>query len=370
MYNKKVDNKIVALLHQSIYSEILEANSLEFKNFNKIINSDISSQKKAEYFHKKELDLNRALLVKLTTFNDTNPVDFVDREFENIEILNDEINEYSLKFAKSIPFNFFENIFSKLVDQLVITNSPPYANNIIKGIIESNTLDECDNDYYLTGIKCFKDFIMNATAIKFCAAALVHLSVFPSDVLFNKYKLSNEKVKIGKFNKSSRNKKKHVKIEDISRETKKRLIELSISNKKSYSTTKHNKNEKHKSKYHSFTYKNNLDAHTNLTDLMKSLKQKQLIADDTELAVFRKAFSGEEVEKRIVWTGNISELSYFIKQLHNVLRYVEGLKQQQWAVTVNCFIQEDGKLYDRTKLRTQKIPTTSKNIDSALKTLK
>jgi hypothetical protein len=125
-----------------------------------------------------------------------------------------------------------------------------------------------------------------------------------------------------------------------------------------------------KSKHYSFTYKNNFDAHTNLTNLMKSLKQKKLIADDTELAVFRKAFSGNIIEKPIIWIGNISELSYFIKQLHNVLKYVEDLKQEQWAVTIGCFIQEDGELYNRTKLRTQKIPATSKIIDKALKNLK
>ena len=88
-----------------------------------------------------------------------------------------------------------------------------------------------------------------------------------------------------------------------------------------------------------------------------------------DLKDFRKVFSGEEIKKPIVWTGNISELSYFIKQLHNVLKLVADLKQQQWAVTINCFIQENGEQYNRTKLRTQKVPTTSKNIDISLKTL-
>lgn len=125
-----------------------------------------------------------------------------------------------------------------------------------------------------------------------------------------------------------------------------------------------------KSKYNSFTYINNLTGQTQLTDLMNALKRKNLIEKSTDLKDFRKAFSGEAIEKPIVWTGKISELSYFIKQLHNVLNLVEDLKQQQWAVTINCFIQENGEQYNRTKLRTQKVPTTSKNIDSALNTLK
>ena len=126
---------------------------------------------------------------------------------------------------------------------------------------------------------------------------------------------------------------------------------------------------KPKSKHNSFTYKKWRFESTNLTYLKESLIDKKLIASDTELKHFRKAFSGEEIEKPIVWTGNISELSYFIKQLHNVLKLVENLKQQQWAVTINCFVQENGEQYNRTKLRTQKVPTTSKNIDIALKTL-
>lgn len=127
---------------------------------------------------------------------------------------------------------------------------------------------------------------------------------------------------------------------------------------------------KRKIKHCSFTYINNVKRQSQLTDLMNALKRKELIAGDTELAAFRKIFSGVEIEKPIVWKGNISELSYFIKQLHNILKYVENVKLEIWTVTINCFIQESGEPYNRTKLRTQKVPATSKNIDSALNTLK
>jgi hypothetical protein len=127
---------------------------------------------------------------------------------------------------------------------------------------------------------------------------------------------------------------------------------------------------KTKLKHQSFTYINNLTGQSNLTGLKDSLIRKKLIASDTDLKDFRKVFSGEAIEKPIVWTGNISELSYFIKQLHNVLKLVTNLKQKQWAVTTICFIQENGKPFERSKFRTQKVPATSKNIDSALKTLK
>lgn len=127
---------------------------------------------------------------------------------------------------------------------------------------------------------------------------------------------------------------------------------------------------KQKLKHYSFTYTHYEDGHTNLTDLKNALESKNLISQKTDLKDFRKVFSGEKIEKPIIWTGNISELSYFAKQLHNVLKYVENVKQEIWSITINCFIQENGSQYDRKRLRTQKVPATSKNIDSALKTLK
>jgi len=120
----------------------------------------------------------------------------------------------------------------------------------------------------------------------------------------------------------------------------------------------------------SFKYKKYNEGFSQLTDLMNALKKRDFIAEDTELSNFRKIFSGDEIQYKIVWIGNISELSYFVKQLHNELKYVENLKQKQWKVAANSFIQQNGDLYDRTKLRTQKVPSTSKSIDSALKTLK
>ncbi|CAM1348439.1 hypothetical protein [Tenacibaculum crassostreae] len=125
-----------------------------------------------------------------------------------------------------------------------------------------------------------------------------------------------------------------------------------------------------KSKYHSFTYINNLTGQSNLTALKESLITKGFIANDTDLKDFRKVFSGETIEKPIVWTGNISELYYFISQLHNKLKLVVNLKQKQWEVTTICFVQEDGSPFDRYKFKGQKAPTTSKNIDLALNTLK
>lgn len=127
---------------------------------------------------------------------------------------------------------------------------------------------------------------------------------------------------------------------------------------------------KTKVKLKSFTYINNLRGQSNLTDLKDSLIREKLISADTDLKDFRKVFSGESIDKPIVWIGRISELYYFILQLHDKLELVQYLKRKQWEVAVICFIQENGEQYNRTRLRSQKVPSTSKNIDSVLKTLK
>jgi hypothetical protein len=120
----------------------------------------------------------------------------------------------------------------------------------------------------------------------------------------------------------------------------------------------------------SFKYKKMKSGYSNLTYLKESLINKGFISKNTDLKDFRKAFSGEAIDKPIVWTGNMSELSYFIKQIHHNLKYVVNVKQEIWSITINCFIQENGEQYNRIKLRGQKVPATSKNIDSALNTLK
>jgi hypothetical protein len=120
----------------------------------------------------------------------------------------------------------------------------------------------------------------------------------------------------------------------------------------------------------SFKYKKIKSDYSNLTYLKESLINKGFISKNTDLKDFRKAFSGEAIDKPIVWTANMSELSYFIKQMHHNLKYVENVKQEIWTITINCFIQENGEQYNREKLRGQKVPATSKNIDSALNTLK
>lgn len=106
-----------------------------------------------------------------------------------------------------------------------------------------------------------------------------------------------------------------------------------------------------------------------IKDLKKSLIDNGFIHPHTKLASVKALFNNQEIESRIVWIGNKSELSYFIKQLHNDLKLVEDLKQRQWFVAVKCFEDSNGNSFDRIKLKNQKTPSRKEKIDSALKTI-
>jgi hypothetical protein len=123
-------------------------------------------------------------------------------------------------------------------------------------------------------------------------------------------------------------------------------------------------------KQHSFRYKKYDTAPLNINKLYKELKSKNFIHPDTRLVNFKKVFSGGEIIKPIIWIGTMTELGYFVKQLHDKLKYVENLKHQKWPVAINCFIQGDGTQFERTPLRSQVIPSTSRIIDSLLEELK
>lgn len=119
----------------------------------------------------------------------------------------------------------------------------------------------------------------------------------------------------------------------------------------------------------SFKYKNNISGSVNLTDLMNSLKRSALIHQDTLLGNFRSVFTDKEIEQKIIWTGNISELAHFIKTLHNTAKKVEDTKQKQWEITINCFQMADGTELTKDKLRTQKAPARAAIIEKAVNIL-
>lgn len=120
----------------------------------------------------------------------------------------------------------------------------------------------------------------------------------------------------------------------------------------------------------SFEYLNWKSTPDYLEDLFQNLKTNKLIHQDTSLSNFRKVFMARKIDKPVVWTGNISELHYFIKLIHNINKSVKNLQQQHWEVACKCFVDENHQAYERTRLKDQKIPkSTAHIIEKAAKLL-
>lgn len=116
----------------------------------------------------------------------------------------------------------------------------------------------------------------------------------------------------------------------------------------------------------SFTYKE-VDTHPDkLNDLCDSLKKNNFIAQDTNLANFKKVFSGKEVTAPVVWTGNPSEFAYFIKLIYNKHKYVEDLKQKQWKVALLCFVDRERNPFPETTRKLQKPKLSAEAIEKCV----
>lgn len=138
---------------------------------------------------------------------------------------------------------------------------------------------------------------------------------------------------------------------------------ISLNAQKSETATKDEKPplqlESEKISFESFRYIDYDKKYDNLTNLWDSLKKNNFIAADTDSRIFKKVFSGKAITKPVVWTGNPSEFSYFIKLIYTINNYIEDLKQRNWEVACKCFVQADGTPFDRSKLRTLKKPQLS-----------
>jgi len=121
----------------------------------------------------------------------------------------------------------------------------------------------------------------------------------------------------------------------------------------------------------SFKYKKLATNPDALKDLWDSLKLNLLIDKKTTFNDFKKVFSGKETTNRVRWTGNQSEFYWFIHLIYIKYKLVEDLKQQQWKVAGQCFVQADGTPFDVSKLRKLKGPNlTGGLIEKAVMLLK
>ncbi len=317
MYLRNSDNSVTGLITTSIYREITKSTNNKPQEIRIELNAFTNDKKKIKYCEKEAIKLSKKLYKTPDDLERLQAINFLEANKGFKGDFYMLIDNYCKDFTNNLSTSFYNTITEDKAESLIKSNTRPNPNTIIEDITKLNKLSQLDNSYIIDSIENFKKYMVIAIEAQLYRVMPLVLK-------------SIEKIK------------------------------TPVATPKVKATAKH----------HSFTYINYNTGQSKLTDLMKSLKKRNFIAKDTELANFRKVFSGDIVTTKIVWIGKISELYYFIKQLHCELGYVENLKQKQWEVALNCFIQKEGSLYDRKRLRSQKVPSTSKNIDSALNTLK
>lgn len=79
-----------------------------------------------------------------------------------------------------------------------------------------------------------------------------------------------------------------------------------------------------------------------ILDLKSALIKHKFIAVDTNSAIFKQVFTSSINNGKIVWIGDKSDLSYFIKRLI-AKKILVGPKQKHWRWTANCFILGSGE---------------------------
>ncbi|MFA6923837.1 MAG: hypothetical protein WC223_06225 [Bacteroidales bacterium] len=100
------------------------------------------------------------------------------------------------------------------------------------------------------------------------------------------------------------------------------------------------------------------------------LKKHSFVSVDTDIKDFRKIFNNTQPEILIHWTGNISELAYFIKVLHNDLKLIKDIQSHIWKVTANCFVDKNKQTFDWEKFRGQKKPAKAILLEKAANIVK
>jgi hypothetical protein len=88
------------------------------------------------------------------------------------------------------------------------------------------------------------------------------------------------------------------------------------------------------------------------------------------LTEFRKIFRDIRPTNPIIWTGNISELFYFIKLLHNDFELINKIPKNIWKITDSLFVDKNGKPFGWERFRRQSKPAKADLLEKAAGFLK
>jgi hypothetical protein len=130
------------------------------------------------------------------------------------------------------------------------------------------------------------------------------------------------------------------------------------------------KTKKETSIHIAFNYiKKGASFKNNLTEFRRCLIDGGFIDKLTKLADFNKIFKNELPDTPIIWSGNLSELYYLIKTLHNDKKLIDNTGKEVWKITANCFVDSNSNQFDWAKFRGQKPPASSKKLDKIISVL-
>jgi len=115
-------------------------------------------------------------------------------------------------------------------------------------------------------------------------------------------------------------------------------------------------------KNYSFKYKDG-GTYIKIKNLFDLLKEARLIDNNTVIHDFERVFQNKPIEKLIQWSGDTSQLKYFI-QIINTLEYgFEDNGDEKWRIAVKCFSKTKKRSFDQINykdLRTYKVTETTK----------
>ncbi len=125
-----------------------------------------------------------------------------------------------------------------------------------------------------------------------------------------------------------------------------------------------------KKDYDSFKYFEKFIHRGIPSKLYKVLIDHNLIGSETKESDFNKAFDNQKIDNPVRWTGQTSELKYFIYLINRMDLNFEDRGDYKWRIAVKCFVKVSSRSLKKITykdLRTYKVtPKTKQKLDNIL----
>jgi len=122
--------------------------------------------------------------------------------------------------------------------------------------------------------------------------------------------------------------------------------------------------------YNSFKYSDKFFHRQTTSKLYKVLIEHNLIGGETMESDFNRIFQNLEIDHPVRWTGQTSELKYFINLINRSDLYFEDRGDYKWRIAVKCFVKVSSRSLKKITykdLRTYKVtPKSKQKLDNIL----